>query len=150
MNYRLATIADREELVRLRMEMRREIDKDFQPEPLSALTRDFFQRNLPSGRHVAFVCENEGQLIADVGITLFEMMPTPKSPNGRTARMMNMYVAPPYRQRGIAKTLLKIAVKYARETGCARITLNPSVMGMPLYLNFGFQKMDNEYEYPLK
>ena len=150
MNYRIATMADCDELTRLRMAMRKELDKGFQEDPLLTLTRDFFQRNIPNGSHVAFVCEDEGQLVADVGLTLFEMMPTTKSPNGKVARLMNMYVAPQYRRRGIAKRLLEISVEYARENNYARIMLNPSTMGKQLYLNFGFQAMDNEYEYHLK
>ena len=150
MNYRIATITDCDELVQLRMAMRKELDKDFQEEPLLTLTRDFFQRNIPNGNHVAFVCEDEGHLIADVGLTLFEMMPTTKSPNGKVARLMNMYVTPQYRRRKIARNLLTLSVKYASETGCTRIMLNPSVMGKQFYLDFGFQAMDNEYEFYLK
>ena len=150
MNYRIATIADCDELTRLRMAMRKELDNGFQEDALSPLTKDFFQRNLPNGSHVAFVCEDEGRLVADVGLTLFEMMPTTKSPNGKVARLMNMYVAPQYRRRGIAQSLLKMSVGYAKEIGCTRIMLNPSEMGKPLYLNFGFQVMDNEYEFYLK
>ena len=150
MDYRIATIADCDGLTRLRMAMRKELDRGFQEESLLPLTKDFFQRNILNGSHVAFVCEDEGQLIADVGLTLFEMMPTTKSPNGKVARLMNMYVAPPYRRKGIAKNLLEISVKYAREAGCTRIILNPSVMGKQLYLDFGFQAMDNEYEFYLE
>ena len=150
MNYRIATIADCDELTRLRMAMRKELDNGFQEEALVSLTKDFFQRNIPNGSHVAFVCEDKGQLVADVGLTLFEVMPTTKSPNGKVARLMNMYVAPQYRRRGIAKRLLEIAVEYVRENNYARVMLNPSAMGKQLYLSFGFQAMDNEYEYHLK
>lgn len=150
MEYRIATIGDLDGLTRLRMAMRKELDKGFQDDTLLALTKDFFQRNIPNGSHVAFVCEDQGRLVADVGLTLFEMMPTTKSPNGKVARLMNMYVDPQYRRRGIAQKLLEISVKYAKESGCARIMLNPSEMGTPLYLNFGFQTIDNEYGFCLK
>ncbi len=150
MNYRMATIADCDALTRLRMAMRKELDGNFQVEYLFSRTKDFFRRNIPSGSHVAFVCEDEEQLIADVGLTLFEMMPTTQFPNGRVARLMNMYVTPPYRRRGIAKRLLEISVAYARENKCGRIVLTPSAIGKQLYLNFGFQAMDNEYEYNLR
>lgn len=150
MNYRIATIADCDELTLLRIAMRKELDKGFQEELLASLTKDFFQRNIPNGSHVAFVCEDAGKLVADVGLTLFEMMPTTKFSNGKVARLMNMYVAPQYRRKGIAKRLLEISGEYARENNCARIMLNPSEMGKQLYLNFGFQAMNNEYEYYLK
>ena len=150
MNYRIATIADLDKLTRLRMAMRRELDADFQEEFLLPLTRDFFQRNISNGSHVVFVCEDEGRLIADAGLTLFEMMPTTSFPNGKVARLMNMYVVPEYRRKGIAKRLLEILAAYAREIDCARIMLNPSAAGKQLYLSFGFQTMDDEYAYRLK
>ena len=42
MDYRIATIADCDELTRLRMAMRKELDKEFQEENLLTSTRDFF------------------------------------------------------------------------------------------------------------
>ena len=53
-------------------------------------TLDFFKRNIKSGTHIAFVCEHNNQMIATVGITLFEIMPTTEHPNGKVARLMNV------------------------------------------------------------
>ena len=107
MEYRIATVSDCEALTELRMRMRKELDSDFNSELIYAKTLDFFKRNIESGAHIAFVCEKDGQMIATVGITLFEIMPTTKYPNGKAARLMNMWVAPFYRNKGIAKELLK-------------------------------------------
>lgn len=79
--------------------------------------------------HIAFVCEHDRQLVATVGITLFEIMPTTKYPNGRVARLMNMYVEPSYRHQGIAKKLLDYVMMYAKEHRIGKVMLNPSQMG---------------------
>lgn len=124
--------------------MRKELDSDFNLELIYAETLDFFKRNIKNGTHIAFVCEYGRQLIATVGITLFEMMPTTKYPNGKVARLINMYVVPFYRHQGIAKELLNCAMMYAREHKIGKVMLNPSLMGKSLYENYGFQLLADE------
>ena len=130
--------------------MRKELDSDFNLELIYSETLDFFERNIKSGAHIAFVCEHDGQLIATAGITLFEMMPTTQHPNGRAARLMNMYVVPAYRHRGIAKELLNCAMSYAKEHGVGKVVLNPSHMGKSLYENYGFLLFPDEYTFYLQ
>ena len=149
MEYRIATVSDCEVLTELRMWMRKELDPDFNAELLYAKTLDFFKRNMESGTHIVFVCEHNGQIIATVGITLFEIMPTTKYPNGRVARLMNMYVDPFYRNRGIAKELLNCVITYAEEHRIGKVMLNPSQMGKALYENYGFRRLPDEYAFYL-
>ena len=106
MEYRIATISDCEALTDIRMQMRKELGADFNSELIYAETLDFFKRNIKSGVHIAFICEHNRQMIATAGITLFEIMPTTERPNGKAARLMNMYVVPLFRNKGIAKELL--------------------------------------------
>lgn len=149
MIYRAATIDECETLTRLRMAMRKEADGSCCEERLFPATLAFFQQNIKNGSHIALVCEHEGAIIATTGLSLLEMMPTAHHLNGRVARLLNMYVMPEYRRRGIAKQLLAFAVSCASEHGCGRIMLNPSEMGKTLYTNFGFTWLNNEYEYVL-
>ena len=48
----------------------------------------FFQQNIQSGTHVAFICEDAGQIIAAAEITLLEIMPTAKFINGNTKHQL--------------------------------------------------------------
>ncbi|OON98578.1 MAG: hypothetical protein ATN35_04485 [Epulopiscium sp. Nele67-Bin004] len=59
---------------------------------------------------------------------------------------MNMYTIPPYRNKGIAKNLLEMAITFAQENGYHKIMLNSSPMGQPLYEHAGFSLIENEYE----
>ena len=149
MEYRIATIYDCEALTELRMRMRRELDADFNSELIYAQTLDFFKRNIKKGTHIAFACEHDRQMIATAGITLFEIMPTTEHPNGKVARLMNMYVEPLYRSKGIAKELLNRVMTYAREHQIGKVVLNPSQMGKSLYKNYGFQLLPDEYVFYL-
>ena len=149
MEYRIATISDCEALTDIRMQMRKELDADFNLELIYAETLDFFKRNIKSGVHIAFICEHNRQMIATAGITLFEIMPTTEHPNGKVARLMNMYVVPFFRSKGIAKEMLNRIMAYAEEHGIGKVMLNPSQMGKSLYENYGFQLLPNEYAFYL-
>ena len=150
MEYRIATISDCEALTDIRMQMRKELGADFNSELIYAETLDFFKRNIKSGVHIAFICEHNRQMIATAGITLFEIMPTTEHPNGKAARLMNMYVVPFFRSKGIAKELLNRIMAYAEEHGIGKVMLNPSQMGKSLYENYGFQLLPNEYAFYLR
>ena len=150
MEYRIATISDCEALTDIRMQMRKELGADFNSELIYAETLDFFKRNIKSGVHIAFICEHNRQMIATAGITLFEIMPTTERPNGKAARLMNMYVVPFFRSKGIAKEMLNRIMAYAEEHGIGKVMLNPSQMGKSLYENYGFQLLPNEYAFYLR
>ena len=132
------------------MQMRKELGADFNSELIYAETLDFFKRNIKSGVHIAFICEHNRQMIATAGITLFEIMPTTEHPNGKVARLMNMYVVPFFRSKGIAKEMLNRIMAYAEEHGIGKVMLNPSQMGKSLYENYGFQLLPNEYAFYLR
>lgn len=149
MEYRTATISDCETLTNLRMKMRKELDSGFTSKLIYEETLDFFKRNIKNGTHIAFVCEHNKVMIATVGITLFEIMPTTKQPNGKVARLMNMYVEPFYRGKGIAKELLNYVMAYVKEHQIGKVMLNPSNMGKSLYENYGFQLLSDEYAFYL-
>ena len=150
MNYRIANKSDCSVLTQLRMQMSKERDADFCEETLYENTFDFFTRTLEAGSHIAFLCEDHGTVIATAGLSLFEMPPTTKLPNGKVAKLMNMYVIPTYRSQGIAKHMLTFVLNYAREHSYHKIMLNSSPMGEPLYQDFGFQLIPNEYEFYIK
>ena len=145
MLYRVATLEDCAVLTSLRMEMRAKRDPGFCKEDLIEITHAFFQRNIQNGSHVAFLCEHEGIVIATAGLSLFEMPPTGKQPNGKVGKLMNMYTVPQYRRQGVAKGMLGFVLAYAAQNNLGRIMLNASPMGKPLYEGFGFQLIPNEY-----
>lgn len=147
--FRLAGPGDSRELTRLRMDMRRELDDGFLEEGIYAATLEYFDRCLADGSHVEVVCRDGGRIVGTVGLTFFEAMPTTRLPNGRTAKLMNMYVSPDHRHRGIARRLLGFALDEARRRSYGRVTLNSSPAGEALYRGSGFTAVEREYEMTL-
>ena len=47
------------------------------------------------------------------------------------------------------KELLNCVMTYAKEHQIGKVMLNPSQMGKPLYVNYGFQLLPDEYAFYL-
>lgn len=69
-------------------------------------------------------------------------IPTPGHPTGRRAHLMNVYTAPGYRRRGLAKRLLTILHREAAKRGVTEITLDATEAGRRLYESMGYAASD--------
>ena len=74
-------------------------------------------------------------------------MPTYGNPSGRQGLIMNMYVSPDFRRRGIARNILKMLIQDALEKGVTYITLEATETGKLFYKKCGFKKDDDAMVY---
>jgi len=69
-------------------------------------------------------------------------IPTPGHPTGRRAHLMNVYTAPAYRRRGLARRLLTVLHREAEQRGVTEITLDATEEGRKLYERMGYAASD--------
>lgn len=69
-------------------------------------------------------------------------IPTPGHPTGKRAHLMNVYTAPDYRRRGLAKRLLTLLRREAERRGVTEITLDATEAGRKLYERMGYAASD--------
>lgn len=69
-------------------------------------------------------------------------IPTPGHPTGKRAHLMNVYTAPDYRRRGLAKRLLTMLHREAEKRGVTEITLDATDDGRRLYESMGYAASD--------
>lgn len=147
--YKKATIADIDELVRTRVIVLRAANKLSDDVDMSLVEKEsyeYYKSALEIGEHIAYlVCDNE-TFIGAGGVSFYQVMPTYHNPTGKKAFIMNMYTAPAYRRQGIAIHILDLLVKDIRKQGVSQITLEATEMGRPLYEKYGFVKMEDEME----
>lgn len=133
------------------MEWRREVIRNvFGITATGALleaNRKYYNRNIPTGSHQAFVASMDGKDVGTGSICLTEELPSPDNPNGKCAYLMNIYVREPYRNHGIAKSIIDHVVKVAKGLGCGKIYLESTDMAKPLYGECGFIDMENMMKY---
>lgn len=69
-------------------------------------------------------------------------IPTPGHPTGKRAHLMNVYTAPDYRRRGLARRLLLTLQAIGRKRGVTEITLDATDEGRRLYESMGYRASD--------
>ena len=139
--YKIATSEDIAELMRIRLEMLREVNllsKDYIfSEDFCSYSRDYFL----NGKHSTILAidgENENA-IGCATLCYLELMPTFSHPTGKRAHLMNVYTNPKYRRQGIARHMLTTLIDEAECRGVTEISLDATASGRPLYRKLGFR-----------
>ena len=147
--YKKATIADIDELVRTRIIVLRAANKLSNDVDMSLVEKEsyeYYKSALEIGEHIAYLVYDNENFIGAGGVSFYKVMPTYHNPTGKKAYIMNMYTASEYRRQGIAFHTLDLLVKDIRKQGVSQITLEATEMGRPLYEKYGFVKMEDEME----
>lgn len=130
-----ALIADHR--VRMFLEMR-----GWPPErgaDLLAALRPILARMVADGGYRGwFLVAPDGAVVAGAGLQLRDLLPRLESLTAREALVVNVYVAPTHRRRGLARHLMGAILAWCRDAGIARVALHPSDAARPLYLTLGF------------
>jgi GNAT superfamily N-acetyltransferase len=146
---RLATLEDVETLVRLRVTFLEEVGQFAEGVDIHAVSeafRNYLLRKLPAGEFLAWVAEEEGEIVATSGLVFFERPPNGTSPSGLEAYVMNMYTLPRRRGLGLATALLDAAIEHVKRTDARRVWLHATDVGRPVYERAGFVASDTEME----
>ena len=147
--YKKATIADIDELVRTRIIVLRAANKLSNDVDMSLVEKEsyeYYKSALETGEHIAYLVYDNETFIGAGGVSFYKVMPTYHNPTGKKAYIMNMYTASGYRRQGIAFHTLDLLVKDAKEQDMLQIALEATDMGRPLYERYGFVKMEDEME----
>lgn len=141
--YRKTTKADMKILMKLRLEMLREVnglsgeyeyDENFISE-----SRRYFE----SGEQTTVIASDGETLVGCASLSYTWIMPTFSHPTGNRAHLMNVYTRADYRRRGISKKMVEILIDEAKENGVTEISLDATEMGRPLYELLGFKASDS-------
>lgn len=131
--------ADIESIVNMRMRMLVETTDDPMPDGLEKQIRRFVRRHMEDGTCMGVLAEQNGQVIADAVIYLFETMPDEINMVGRTAMLYNVYTIPEFRDQGIMTKMLPVVIELAREAGAVELKMTAAPKAIPLYERMGFR-----------
>ena len=141
--YRKTTKDDMQILMKLRLEMLREVndlsgeyeyDENFVSE-----SRRYFE----SGEQTTVIAFDGETPVGCASLSYVWIMPTFSHPTGNRAHLMNVYTRADHRRRGISKKMVDILIEEAKENGVTEISLDATKMGRPLYKALGFQESDS-------
>ncbi len=139
---RQATLDDIDTLVELRLRFLEDIGYD--GDDVAGAVRDYLLQAIPKGQFVAWVAEEDSQIIATSGLVFNQKVPHGRNPSGREAFVLNMYTLPERRGLGIATALMETIVQHVRQRGITCIRLHASEDGLGIYTKMGFVPDDSE------
>ncbi|HEX3830112.1 MAG TPA: GNAT family N-acetyltransferase [Sporichthyaceae bacterium] len=137
---RRATVADAPELTRLREILLAEMGQDVSVPIWRAAALAAFTERLAPGRDLtAFVIDGDGgELAASAVGTIFDSLPGPNRPDGRTGWLLNLATAPEYRGCGYARAACTALLDWFHGQGVRRIEIHASTAGEALAKSLGF------------
>ena len=134
---------DIEIIARMRVQMLDEVTEDPLPWQLEGSVRRFVWKHMQDHTCLGVVAEEDGKVIADAVIYLFETMPDEVNIRGLTAMLYNVYTLPEYRGQGIMARMLPEVIRLAREAGAVELKMTAEKKAIPLYERMGFHINDD-------
>jgi GNAT superfamily N-acetyltransferase len=148
---RPAVDADLDVVVALRVEFLRAVrgaELDLSAEFL-VQTRSFFEREVRAGRVLTWLAFDGTDAVGVVSLLLWPRPPLPEDPRSFEGYVINLYVVPAARGRGLGRELLDVCTEGARDAGARKLVLHPTDDGLPLYVSAGFTDARRWRERPL-
>ncbi len=147
---RMATLEDIDTLVKLRIELLKEVKNKFgiyDWDNYSRTLKIFYNNTIPNDKVVAFLAEKDDFVIAISVIYFYNLVPLLNDLDGKLAFLTDMYTIPKYRNKGIGKALLNAIMDYAKTSGYPKVVLNSTDCCNKLYEQYGFKYVKDEISY---
>lgn len=108
-------------------------------EPMTAAFRDWLRPKLADRSYFGWIIEKDGLPVAGVGMMVIDWPPHPSHlVQPRRGYVLNMYVEPEHRRRGLAKRLMAMVRAEAEALGLDYVTLHATRAGRALYDTLGW------------
>jgi ribosomal protein S18 acetylase RimI-like enzyme len=123
-----------------REEMFRDAGSDGQS--LTTMTENFrpwLAPRLGDGSYFGFILTRGGEPAGGVGLMLIDWPPHPLHPaDDRRGYVLNLFVEPEFRRRGLARQLMQLAEAELARRGVSLLILHATEKGRPLYMELGW------------
>jgi GNAT superfamily N-acetyltransferase len=97
------------------------------------------RRMLQTGLYEGFLLESEGEVVAGAGLLWRDWPPSAATTEQTRAYLMNVYVQPPHRGKGLAQFLIEDMLAECALRGVHIVSLHASEAGRPIYEKIGFR-----------
>ena len=145
---RPADVADIPHLAHHRVGMFRDMGKlaPALAEPLARATVSYLRDAMPRGEYLGWIAHDTvtpAAVIGGAGVQLRAIMPRPRPEGdelelGPEAIILNVYVEPEWRRRGVAEAMMRAVLDSLAARGIQRTVLHASDDGRRLYERLGF------------
>jgi GNAT superfamily N-acetyltransferase len=138
--FRAVARADLELICHHREEMFR--DAGAAEQTLATMTahfRSWLEPRLADGSYSGIVLIGDGQAVGGIGLMLIDWPPHPLHPeHSRRGYILNLFVEPAWRRRGLARRLMQMAEEELRRQDASLLILHATEKARPLYTELGW------------
>lgn len=106
---------------------------------LEGYQTDYIAGLIRDGVGCAYVAEVDGEIVGVIAGRIDRGQPGPDNPTGLVGYMMNLYVLPEFRRRGISRALSEAVMADLHARGIGMFSLWASENSEPLYRSMGFE-----------
>ena len=139
---REASLADLPEIMRHRREMFLDMGQT-NPAALAAMectSGTFIRESMAVRKLITWFAEtSDAKIAGGVAVLVHPWLSSPRDPRAERAYILNMYVSPEHRRKGVARQLMKRVLDWCRAEGFRAVYLHASDAGRPLYEQLGFK-----------
>jgi GNAT superfamily N-acetyltransferase len=101
--------------------------------------RSWLEPRLADGSYFGFIATWDGEPAGGVGLMMIDWPPHPLHPaDERRGYVLNLFVEPAHRRRGLARRLMQLAEQELRGRGACLLFLHATEKGRPLYSQLGW------------
>lgn len=110
-------------------------------QPSTDAFRVWLKPRLDDGSYFGWIAQLDQFDAAGLGMMVIDWPPHPAHPlQARRGYILNVFVEPPCRGRGLARALMEIAMDEARRRELQYLILHATAMAMPMYEKFGWRR----------
>jgi ribosomal protein S18 acetylase RimI-like enzyme len=107
---------------------------------MTAHFRRWLQPRLADGSYFGYLLLEDGQAVAGIGLMLIDWPPHPAHPDtDKRGYVLNVYVEPACRKRGLASQLMQLAEADLAQRGARFAILHATDAGRSLYASLGWK-----------
>lgn len=110
-------------------------------ESMNVPFRHWLENHLAHQTYYGFVVEGETGPAASIGLMAIDWPPHPEHPlESQRGYILNLYVEPEHRKKGLAKKLMTLADTEFAKRGISFYILHPTAMARPIYASLGWRE----------
>jgi len=118
-------------------------------EAMASLSASYLANAMSDGSFHAWLAYSGERAVGGGALIISPWLAHPYDLECRRATILNVYVYPEYRRRGVARRLMETMIEWCRKEGFAGVTLHASDDGRHLYESMGFE-LSNEMRLKLR
>jgi ribosomal protein S18 acetylase RimI-like enzyme len=141
MMFRAANLNDLDVIVHHRRAMFRDMGyrDEAELDAMAEAFRPWLRRKMEQNEYLAWLAVEEQQTVAGIGLWLMDWPPHMIGPGSPRGYILNVYTEPDFRRRGIARSLMQLALDWCSARNIRTVVLHSSPAGRALYESLGFR-----------